>query len=78
MLIARKPSPATVWLPLWAMGDPACFLSNSCLICGRFLAEEDRDRKNCVQCGERLVGEDPGESVARDKTGQVVSGPSPG
>lgn len=36
------------------MGDPACFLAETCLECGRFL-EEPADV--CPHCGADLIGD---------------------
>jgi hypothetical protein len=50
-----------------AMGDPACFLSETCLSCGRHL--DDTDEEYCVYCGEPLVRATQVDTPAGDDVG---------
>jgi rRNA maturation endonuclease Nob1 len=38
------------------MGDPACWLEQTCLGCGRFLDADQREGDRCPHCGAELSG----------------------
>ncbi len=67
MLITRKICWPWGLATVEAMGDPACFLSDTCVSCGRYL--DDTDERYCLHCGESLVGPTPVDNPAADELG---------
>jgi|FLYL01.1.fsa_nt_gi hypothetical protein len=55
----RRDAGSGLLLTFCLMGDPACFLSATCLSCGRFIGDEDADDELCPHCGKSRLGEAP-------------------
>lgn len=51
------------------MGDPACFLSSTCIACGRFLEESDLAEDSCPHCDAELGAHDAPLRFSRDRPG---------
>lgn len=48
------------------MGDPACFLSTTCLACGRVLEGDQQEARICIHCGAPIDGSSTQENEKVD------------